>query len=379
MRADPHEVVTHRPTCCSRCGLEFASDAGFVGVSARQVFDLPEGIDLRVVEHRVTSLACPCGTVTQALAPPKVTAQVQYGPRITAVACYLADQHHVPVARAAHILTDLCGAPISTGTIETMRTRVATTLTDRFAAAAKNALAQADVLHVDETGFKIGGKLTWMHSASTPTLTWIAPHPKRGRAAMDDIGILATFTGVLVHDAWAPYDTLPTVTGHQLCAAHLLRELQAVTDHHAHPEGQWCWADQAATALTAIIHNPATVDRNQPLITAAIATADRFDPDLPGKLGRKHAALRKRLHTRLNDYLRFTTDPTIPPTNNPAEQEIRMIKIKQKISGGLRTLDGATRFTTIRSYLATTRKHGLNPLTALTSAATGTPWLPTTP
>jgi transposase len=347
-------------------------------VQSRQVFDLPEHIDLDVIEHQIMSLACGCGAITTAPVPAGVLAPVQYGPRITAVATYLVDAHHVPVARTAQILTDLLGAPVSTGTIETMRTRTAHTLTEMFAPVAKTALGGAGVLHVDETGFPIAGTLHWVHTASNPAWTWIGVHPKRGRAAMDEIGILPDYCGTLVHDAFAPYDTLPTVAAHQLCAAHLLRELQAVQDNHNHPTGQWCWAEQTTRALQAIIHNPETLTRNRHLITAAIITAERADPDLPGKLGKKHAALRKRIHTRMDDYLRFTTNPTIPPTNNPAEQELRMIKIKHKITGGLRTLDGTTRFTTIRSYLSTAHKHGLNPITALTTAANGTPWLPAT-
>jgi hypothetical protein len=113
-------------------------------------------------------------------------------------------------------------------------------------------------------------------------------------------------------------------------------------------------------------------------LTSALTAAEQ-DPSPPGALTKKHAALRKRLQTRMDDYLRFTTDPAVPPTNNPAEQEIRMVKIRAKVSGTMRTMTGANTFLTIRSYLSTARKNGIGYLNALTSLATDNPWLPTTP
>ena len=196
---------------------------------------------------------------------------------------------------------------------------------------------------------------------------------------MDEIGILPDFTGTLVHDGWAPYDTYPGVAAHQLCCAHVLRELQAVSDQHAHPDGAWCWAVQTKDALTSIIADPATVTTGQHLIRSALAVAPADDPDPPGKTGKKHAALRRRLTARQDDYLRFTTDPAVPATNNPAEQEIRTVKVKQKVSGCMRTLQGAVTFASIRSYLSTARKHQIPPLQALASLTSDNIWLPATP
>lgn len=198
---------------------------------------------------------------------------------------------------------------------------------------------------------------------------------------MNDMAVLPAFTGTAVHDAWAPYDTYKTA-GHALCNAHVLRELQAVTDHHASTEGAtaWCWADQVARALldlnTAITagapRDPHTIDLHTTRIKHALAAATHPQ----GPLGRKHQALARRLQHRLPDYLKFTHDPQIPFTNNAAEQEIRMAKIRQKISGTMRTLTGAKQFASLRSYIQTTAKHGIPTLTALTQLTNRNPWLP---
>src|SRR5262249_47073036 len=204
-------------------------------------------------------------------------------------------------------------------------------------------------------------------TGKSPVLTG---HPRRGVQAMKAMGILPSFARVAVHDAWAPYDTY-TSPSHQLCCAHALRELQAVAD--LAPAGEWCWATQAAEAITAM----------QKLVSEAIAqghdAADRAalaaqihafrsaaligasqTAARSGALMRKQHALARRLLDRQDDYLRFTRDFRAPPDNNGTERDIRMAKLKQKVSGCLRTLTGARQFCAIRSYLSTAAKHGLH-------------------
>lgn len=379
MVAEPDDVQEHRPSSCGSCEHPLAGDGVVVGVERRQVFDLPE-VAVRVTEHRLMSVVCPdCQAVTKASGPACASRQVQYGPGVAAVASYLVSYQHLPYQRAADLLSDLLGTPMSAGTLVALHEGLAQTIRGEFEPVAADLIAAAPVAHVDETGFKIGGALQWVHSISTPTITWLARHARRGKDATDHIGILPRFTGILVHDAWAPYDKHHTAAGHQLCCAHLLRELQAVTDNHDHPGGAWCWAEQVAHAIRAVIADRGREPEARRLITAAIHTAMRSDPDINGKLGKKSAALRKRLAARIDDYLRFTTDPAIPATNNEAEQQIRMVKIKAKITGGMRTATGADHFLTLRSYLATARKHAIRPLDALRTAAHGNTWLPATP
>jgi hypothetical protein len=237
-----------------------------------------------------------------------------------------------------------------------------------------------------------------VHSASTGKYSLITVHDRRGVKGMDAAGVLPVFTGIAVHDAWAPYDTYRAVT-HALCGAHVLRELHAVTDlADTEPNtdaaaDRWCWATQAGDALRELNER----------VNAALAISDTLDDIDPAALAdaihryrsaallgikatrarenqvmSKHHALARRLIDRQDDYLRFTVDPRVPFDNNAAEREIRMIKLRQKVSGCLRTLIGAEQFCAIRSYLATAAKHGIHFFQALTMLAEGRPWLPET-
>ncbi len=201
---------------------------------------------------------------------------------------------------------------------------------------------------------------------------------------MNAAGVLPGFTGTAVHDAWAPYDTYTAAT-HALCGAHVLRELTAVID--TSPTGAYCWARQAHDALLALaaLVDDATaagrttldhvaLDRHTRLLRSAANVGVTENRHRVGKLTKKHHALARRLRDRHGDYLRFTTDFAVPMDNNAAEREIRMIKVRQKVSGCLRTLHGAEAFCAIRSYLATARKHGTHFFDALTMLAEGNPW-----
>ncbi len=243
------------------------------------------------------------------------------------------------------------------------------------------------MVNFDETGLRCEGRLAWLHSASRDRFSLLFAHHRRGVEAMTAMGVLPAFTGVAVHDAWAPYDTY-TAARHVLCNSHVLRELQAVTDHHQNTAisggtpGAWCWADQVAralldlnTATTSVAGlpvDPAVIALHSRRIRNAITLADHP----AGKLGQKHCALARRIKTRLADYLSFAHNPAVPSTNNAAEQDIRMAKIRQKISGSMRTLRGAEDFARLRSYIQTTRKHGIALLAAPTALTSRNAWLP---
>jgi hypothetical protein len=230
-----------------------------------------------------------------------------------------------------------------------------------------------------------------VHSASSGKYALITVHARRGREAMDAAGVLPSFAGIAVHDAWAPYDTYADVAGHALCNAHALRELQAVID--AAPQGRWCWASQAADALRDMkrtVDAALAIDGTLTSVDAARMAAARHKFRSAARVGekqtaaragplmRKHHALARRLRQRQDDYLRFTTDPRMPFDNNAAEREIRMSKLRIKVSGCMRSMTGAENFCAIRSYLSTAAKHGIPTLAALTKAASGTPWIPAT-
>jgi transposase len=247
MVADPDEVERHEPRQCGGCGHDLAG-CPEAAVERRQVFDLPP-MAVRVTEHQLVARRCGCGATTGAAAPEGVTAPVQYRPRITAIVLYLYVGQFLSKKRAAQAMAELFGTPVSEGTVSAMTERAADGL-GGFLGRLGDRIAQAEVAGFDETGLRVAGKLHWVHCARTGKYTLITCHPKRGRTGIDDAGVLARFTGVAVHDAWAPYDTYPD-PGHQLCCAHALRELQGVADLAA-PESDWCWAGQAADALVAI-------------------------------------------------------------------------------------------------------------------------------
>src|SRR3954465_5189572 len=388
--AVPDEVVVHEPGACSGCGGMLVADDPPTGVIRRQVFDIPQ-ITVRGVEHRLISRRCVCGALTAAAGPAGVTAPVQYGPHAAAIAVYLVLGQHLPVERTAGLLAELFGTPMAVGTVAAWTHRAAAGLAP-FTAAARAALSQAELLHADETGLRVAGRLHWLHVASSARFTGLFCHRKRGTEGIDAAGVLPAFTGIAVHDAFAPYARYPAVT-HALCNAHLLRELIAVVDHAtAHPRTDadmppgWCWAQQVIDALLALkavtdtgaLPDPEMLAAQRRLIVSAALVGAAAEGAPPGAVGRRHRALPRRVRRRLEEYLRFATDPRVPFDNNPAERDIRMVKIKQKVSGCLRPLAGAQDFAAMRSYLATAAKHGRRPFDVLTELTSGNVWIPAT-
>jgi transposase len=381
--ARPDREIRHEPGCCARCRAGLAGRP-VTGVERRQVFDL-QPVRAEVTEHQLIERECGCGHRTKATAPRGAEAPVQYGPRTAAVIVYLHAGQFLSKQRTALALAELFGIPMSSGTVAALTARAAGQL-DEFLEHVRDRIAASDIAGFDETGFRVAGKLAWVHCARTGKYTLLIAHSRRGRQAIEAMGVLPRFAGVAIHDAWAPYDTY-TCPDHQLCCAHALRELQAVTD--AAPAGQWCWAAQAAEALTrmqqlaseAISQGRDAVDRaalaaQVHLFRSAVLAGASQTAARSGALMKKHNALARRLRDRQDDYLRFTTDFRAPPDNNGTERDIRMAKLKQKISGCLRTMTGARQFCAIRSYLSTAAKHGLSFFDALIMLAEGEPWMP---
>jgi transposase len=381
--ARPDREVRHEPGCCGRCGAGLAGRP-VTGLERRQVFDLPP-VRAEVTEHQLIERECGCGHRTRAAAPQGAEAPVQYGPRVAAVIVYLCAGQFLSKERTALALAELFGIPLSSGTVAALAARAAGRL-DGFLAHVRAQVAASGVAGFDETGFRVEGRLAWVHCARTGKYTLLAVHPRRGREAMEAMGVLPSFAGVAVHDAWAPYDTY-TAPDHQLCCAHARRELQAVTD--TVPQGRWCWASQAAGALAAMqalaseaisqgrdAVDPAALAAQVRLFRSAALIGAAQTAARSGPLMKKHNALARRLLDRQDDYLRFTADFRAPPDNNGSERDIRMAKLKQKVSGCLRTMTGARQFCAIRSYLSTAAKHGLSFFDALVMLAEDEPWMP---
>lgn len=374
--AHPDHVVDHPlPDVCDACGGLLTGEAT---TEARQVFDLPP-VAMEATEHRIHQLRCSCGKLHRSEFPADVTAPVQYGPGVKALAVYLTQHHMLPVARTAQLLADLYDVPISAGTVQTMIGEAGTLLAPTVERIA-DAVAQATVAGADESGFRVAGKLNWLHTAVTEALTWLGLHAKRGKIAFEDFGLLYRIKGTLIHDGWASYRELDCT--HALCNAHHLRELTFVHEECGQP-----WAKHMIDLLVAAHHEtvaaqgkPLTATRIQTLradFDAVLAEAATANPERPasGKRGRTAQSVPFNLYRRLRDHaddvLRFTTDPIVPFSNNLAEQSIRMPKVKHKIAGCFRTTAGAQAFCTIRSYLATLQKQHFDLFSSLVQVFKG--------
>jgi transposase len=372
----PDVTIDHFPETCRGCG-EALGEGAAIGYTARQVFDLPAPQPLIVTEHRAHQCECgACGAQTRAGFPQGVTAPVQYGARIAAFVVYLLDVQLLPEKRLAVLMADLFGVALVTATIARMSRSCAKRFED-FAAALRDRVAAAAVKHLDETGFRIGGKTQWLHIASTIWLTFYRVSPKRG-------SLLETVTGIVVHDHWKPYYTLKNVL-HALCNAHHLRELQALIEIEKEN-----WPRKMRRLLRRACHaSNLARERGVALSPRFIALIDRcydavltegfaFHEAQPAlistarkRLGRKPRRvghnLLLRLQTRKPDVLRFLSDPKVPFTNTLAERDARMMKLRQKISGGFRSKAGAEDFSAVRSLISTARKQGWDILETLTN------------
>jgi len=317
--ADPDRVVEHAPAVCSGCGAGL-DDAPVVSGAARQVFDVsPQR--LVVTEHRVQRRRCGCGTVTAGVFPEAVRAPAQYGPGVRATIAYLAVYQHLPTDRLARLLGDLLGAPVATGAVAAVVAETAAAVAGAVEAIGDR-LAAAPVVHADETGARVAGRLHWVHVAATAMLTLLSVHPRRGREAMDAAGVWPRLAGVAVHDGWAPY-TGYTGVAHSLCGAHLLRELAGVVDR----DPTAVWADRLAGLLVAAHRwtGDARGTGDGQLDDGQLASvAARYRGHLDQARGhptrdRKTLALIRRLTARQAEVLRYTADLTVPFDNNQAE------------------------------------------------------------
>jgi transposase len=379
----PDRVVVHSPWQCRGCGNGL-EDTEVTGAEVRQVFDLPARA-LEVTEHQAQSRRCVCGTVTKADFPAEAKVAANYGPVVRAVAVYLMVGQHLPVARTAALLAQVCGAPVSTGWLTGLPAEASAGLVP-FLDELRAQLVAEDVLHADETGSRISGARYWFHVACNGLLTLLDCHPKRGVEALDDMAVLPFFKGVLVSDGWKPYWSVEGVE-HALCCAHLLRDLASLSGSPAHRE----WADEMADLL---VEAKEAVERSVTAGTGRLSAAQlkayraRYSRLInrgvaalpakhqPGSVHRDACNLLRRLRDQRHEVTRYWVDPAVSFDNNQAERDLRMAKLQQKISGCFRTFSGAKAFCAVRSYLQTAQKHGLGGLDVLTKLFNGSPWLP---
>lgn len=374
----PDAVIVHTPAVCAGCGADLSATPATAS-ERRQVLDVPP-LTLLVTEHRHECKTCAaCGHVTGAAFPQAVSQPVQYGPHIQALGVYLTGYQLLPLHRASELLGDVFATTLCPATLFAAQQRAAQQLQPAHTQIAY-AVRQASVAHFDESGVRVGGKLHWLHVASTPLLTHYSVHPKRGQAGMNAAGILTGFAGTALHDGWVSY--FGYGCRHALCNAHHLRELVGVYEGAPQQQG---WArdlqallregkqaveqarEQGQSALPATTLTGLTA-RYETLVQQGYAANPPPAPT-PHKKGRpkqsKARNLLDRLHTYQAETLRFLYDFAVPFDNNQAERDVRMIKVQQKVSGGFRTQAGSEAFCCVRSYISTLRKQGRHVLTAL--------------
>jgi transposase len=383
----PDAVVVHRLAVCKHCSADL-SDVAVKRVVKRQVFDMPI-LRMQVTEHQAQVKCCPCcGCQEQATFPDGVHAPTQYGCNVLAQAVYLHSYHLLPLARIGEWFRDCLGHTLSEGTIERaleqMATAVAPALDTIYAG-----LTRSEVVHLDETGFRIAQHLRWLHTVSTASLTYYTVHCQRGDEALLDAGVLPNCHGWAVHDGFKPYFGFTTVR-HALCHAHHLRELQFLAEQYAVQ-----WAEPLQSLLRTMKHHteawptglpPDLIHSLEAQFDTLLATAFTQhpirspSPDAHQPIAQHPATnLLIRLRDHRDAVLAFIRDPRVPFDNNLAERDLRMMKVKQKIAGGFRTWAGAELFAAIRSYLSTARKQGCSMLSATQLALLGSPFIPSIP
>ena len=382
----PDIIIVHPVDECSHCGCSLEKIKS-THHHTRQVMDIPV-MNMTVTEHQAESKSCPhCKETTQAAFPDGVTKAVQYGVNLKAIGVYLMQYQLLSSKRTVEAINDLFKCTVGEGSLFNWTTE----LSERSEAsynAIKEHVRASPVIHTDETGIACGTQPHWLHVVCTADATFYAAHPKRGSVAMSDIGILPFFKGTAVHDMWASYFTYDCK--HCICNAHIIRELT-----FAFEEYKQRWA-QKLKELLLKIHDTVercrrkgkkaldrrTLRRYEEWYDTLVSKGLRKNPRLrgsPHKRGRvKQSKVRNlldRLHDHRGSVLAFLYDFGVPFTNNLAERDLRMTKVKLKISGCFRSVTGAEIYCRIRSYLSTARKNSVAAFDAIVNAFQGQPFI----
>lgn len=386
--SEPDEIVRHYHSDCVHCPYKEQCVEKACTKETRHVIDAV--VDVKITAHeKMFVKKCPlCGSAKTGEFPADITNYVQYGKNLEALVVSLNTVGAVSVNRVHEIIGNVFNIPLSTGTIKNMVTRCA----DKIKPILKDirsALTISPILHCDETGTRVEGKTRWVHDASNEYYTYLTLNSKRGYEAMKEADILPHYTGTVVHDCWSPYWKFDSAS-HQLCCAHLLRELNGVTENH--PEQTWAKKFKALLlkmkkakeraiekGKTKLCYSSVHRYKNQYDELISLAYSENPLPEQKkGKRGKKKRGKVLSLIDRFAKYkgqvCLFLENFSVPFDNNQAERDIRNIKIKTKVSGCFRSIDGAVEYLNIMSYIGTARKHGLNSFSAVLAAVCGNPF-----
>lgn len=395
MSDKPDKVVRHEVKECKGCGANLEKTS-LIGKEKRQVYEIPP-IKIEITEHQAEIKCCPeCEKITRGIFPGEVKQKAQYGSRIKAMGSYFNQYQLIPYERCQEMFMDLLGHCPSQGSLVKYVKDCYQKL-EKTEEKIKASLLKQGVLHFDETGCHSQGKRKWLHVVSTDKLTYYAIDKQRGKAAMDRMKILPKYKGIAVHDGYASYWQYECE--HAACNAHYLREIRAVVEE----ERKQGWGKEMVKLLKDIKGEVETEKENDPEATKLSVKRQKeyerkyqkiLDRGLKAngppskkketeskkaKRGKKKQSRAKnlldRMDTHREEILLFMRDFSVPFDNNQAERDIRMMKVKQKISGDFRG-KGAEHFCRVRGYISTMRKQGINVLESLESVFIDQPLMP---
>jgi transposase len=360
---NPQKVIRHKVKKCSKCGKDL-KESEVIKIKRRQVIDIPP-IEVRVEEHQTEVKRCSCcGKINESRFPERISNTVQYGEGIKTVITYLWSKDQIPYHRISETAEDLFNIKMSVGTINNI-VREASEKAEKIREAIKIHIKEAEVLNADETGLRVNKENYWQHVLSTEKLTYYAVHKNRGKVAIDEIDILPEYKGICVHDGLASYKNYKC--RHALCNAHHLRELAYVAE-----ELKQKWAEKFINLLLDM-KREVEISKNNKLseideekltkYTIKYSTLIRSGYKEAEKLkNEKKTAINllNRLKKWKKEVTLFLTDFRVPFDNNLAERDLRMMKLKQKISGCFRSVQGANDFSTLRTITATAKKQDIN-------------------
>ncbi len=362
------EVIKHSPVFCNCCGNDL-STATEIFTASRQIVDIPP-IILKRIEHQVFKKQCSCGHTTQICFPLYIANPVQYGPNVEALVGYLHTRQYLPYGRMQEFLKDVMGLPVSTGGINNILQRLAKKAMP-FYDKIKERIEQATCIGTDETGQNINGKKYWMWTWQNNKLTYMLSSESRGFKTIEEVFENGLPNAVLVHDRWACHFKMDA-KGHQMCIAHLLRDLNYINELYDKKCG---WPGNLKILLQQAIQLKKELGADDyycPNVKRQILF-DKLEQLLHYPIHEdypKSKSLQKKLLAKHNCVLYFLLQPNVPPDNNGSERAIRNLKVKQKISGHFKSTEGANGFAVLRSVIDTTIKAGQNVLNALFLIAT---------
>jgi transposase len=362
MASEPDSIIEHQPYYCIRCGNDLSAVQGTV-VELRQVVDVPMPIRPLVTEHQLIGKTCSCGHCCQVEFPKEVRSRVSYGVNIRALVIYLSCIQYIPYKRMTEVLRDCFGVNLSQGTIDNILKDASTKSLGAYNEI-RNGIEQSRVVGADETGENINGELYWMWVWQTQKLTYIHSDKSRGKLAIDKQFENGLPNSILVTDRHRSYFNM-NVAHHQLCLAHILRELIFLTELDTKQN----WSIQLTKLIRDAIHQRKTVSWEEINRDSLLDRLNNLLTICTDSLNKKIIAIQKSLIKYKEYVFKFLFDPDVPYENNASERAVRNLKVKQKVSGMFKSQMGSHTYCQIHSIAQTAKKNNQNPFLAILAVA----------